>query len=147
MPANTVPTKLKILRSTDQPCRTNQDEPEPSQEGIEPPKNMSRKALKKWKEVVEVLKDCRVMTVADIDALRTYSEAFVMFSEAAYTVNTEGGVIQGDGGPMVNSAIKVMKIGFDQMMPPMRELGLTPASRTKVSAVGKKKKTDGFNSF
>ena len=147
MPANTVPTNIKILRGTAQPCRTNEDEPEPSHEGIKPPAGMSRKARKKWLETAEILKDCRIMTVADIDVLRTYAEAFIMFSEAACKVNTEGGVIEGADGPIVNPNIKLMKLGFDQMMPPMRELGMTPAARTKVSTTSKKKKSDGFNSF
>jgi len=48
-----VPTRLKILRGTDQPCRTNQNEPEPEAEIGTAPDSLGELEQTIWGEIVE----------------------------------------------------------------------------------------------
>ncbi len=143
MPANTVPTKLKLLRGTDQPCRMNDMEPEPSLEITKP--KLSKKASKKWDEIVKVLQDCKVMTTADQDVLAKYCEAWVMWRFCTDEVVREPVIIDDKGCPTLNPYHKIQNQYFVQMLAGARELGLTPASRTKVKTTEKKKSDSGFS--
>lgn len=143
MPANTVPTKLKILKGTDQKCRTNELEPEYSVDGIKPPSSFNGRYLNKWNEVYSKLAAVKVMTIADIDNVEAYVNAYWAWFDATEECRNNM-LIEKDGVPMVNPMHRVQKQYFDQMLALMRDLGMTPASRTKVKTTEKKTSDSGF---
>ena len=150
MGAPRVPTKLKILRGTDQPCRMIENEPDPSEEGIEMPKSLTGDAKKCWLRTLPLLQAVRVMTVNDVDALKTYCLHMANMEQAFKMINKHGAVTEcpETGLPLKRSPwFEVMKDSSTHITVFLREFGMTPASRTKVSAIGKQKKSDGFNSF
>lgn len=144
MPANTVPAALKLLKGTNQPCRMNDMEPEPSLD-ITKPSGLTAGASDKWDEIVKVLQDCKVMTCADEDVLAKYCEAWVMWRHCTDEVVKEP-VIREDGIPKLNPMHRIQDQYFKQMLAGARELGLTPAARTKVKTTEKKQSATGFTS-
>lgn len=150
MPANTVPTKLKVLRGTDQPCRTNPDEPVPSEEGVECPSDLTADEMKVWDRTLPLLQKVRVMTVNDVDALHLYCRHLVKLHDAMDRITKDGAVIECEetGAPVRKSPwFDVVTQEQKPVLDFMREFGLTPASRTKVSAVGKPKRGKGFDTL
>lgn len=138
-----VPTALKRLKGTDQPCRTNDMEPEPSTEIVKPP--LSESASEKWDEIVKVLQDCKVMTAADQDTLAHYCESWVLLQNA-YKECLQNSIIYDEHGiPQMNPIHRMQQQYFKQTLDAARELGLTPASRTKVKTTEKKKGDTGFS--
>jgi P27 family predicted phage terminase small subunit len=123
----------------------NDMEPEPSLDVVKPD-TLTPKASEKWDQIVKVLQDCKVMTTADEDVLAKYCEAWVMWREATDAVVKESVVYGEDGIPKLNPMHRIQDQYFKQMMAGARELGLTPAARTKVKTTEKKKSDSGFSS-
>ncbi|MCP3849352.1 MAG: phage terminase small subunit P27 family, partial [Gammaproteobacteria bacterium] len=61
-----VPTALKLIKGTDQPCRINDKEPKPKSDNIKMPVGMSADAKKHWKQVSKQLKEAGILTNLDI---------------------------------------------------------------------------------
>lgn len=140
-----VPAALKVLKGTDQPCRMNDMEPEPSTEIVKP--SLSKKASKKWDELVKILQDCKVMTTADQDTLAHYCESWVLLQDA-YKQCLENSVVYDDSGiPQLNPVHRMQQQYFKQTLDAAKELGLTPAARTKVKTTEKKKDAGGFGNL
>ena len=71
-----IPTKLKIIKSTDQPCRVLKKEPKPPADAIEMPTGLSPAARKHWGKICTQLTAAKIITNIDCDALRMYCEAY-----------------------------------------------------------------------
>lgn len=143
MPSVNVPTALKVLRGTDQPCRINDMEPEPSLDVVKPD-DLSPAASEKWDEIVKILQDCKVMTTADQDTLAAYCTSWCLLQEA-YRECLNNSIIHDDKGvPQMNPIHRMQQQYFKQTLDAAKELGLTPAARTKVKTTEKKKSGSGF---
>ena len=88
------------------------------------------------------------MSNLDVTALAIYCESYAMWQDATDKINSHGAVIKGkDGYPVRSPYFMVMQRAFDQMKAMLTEFGMTPSSRTKVSAVEKEKPATGWDSF
>lgn len=151
---NRKPTKLHVIQGTHQPCRHNPNEPRP-EEGIPKcPAGLSKKAKKYWKEIALVLDDMQVLTKADKYALRLLSEAFADYEQALEDLQSQPRVYakkdaQGRTTSLaINPNVRLVRDTWNQIMIALREFGLTPSSRGRVSTrtdtQGKKNKWENL---
>ena len=136
---NRKPTKLHIIQGTYQPCRHNPNEPEP-EEGIPKcPPELSKKAKKYWKEIALELDAMQVLTKADKYALRLLSEAFADYEQALEDLQKQPRVYakkdaQGRTTSLaINPNVRLVRDTWNHIMIALREFGLTPSSRGRVS--------------
>lgn len=129
-----VPSALKLVKGTDQPCRMNKNEPKPKADNIKMPVGMSDSAKKHWGQVVKQLKEAGIMTNLDVTALMIYCETYAQWRDATDKINKHGSVVKGERGfPVRSPYLMVAQKAFDQMKQMLTEFGMTPSSRTKVN--------------
>lgn len=132
-----VPTAIKRLRDTIQPCRLNTKEPQSRIIRSVPscPKNLEGEARIHWRKIGRVLASMRVLTQADLDALGLYCEIYARWRDAEDKLKKTGVVIKMQGGLYgQNPYLKVANECIGQLQRYMNEFGLTPASRTRIHA-------------
>ena len=149
------PTSQKALGGTLQPSRTNQHEPVPAVALPLPPDWMSEKARQYWGDIGAVLLNMKVVTAADGPALMLLTETLAEWAEArqavigvdgqagvglVYEMETEGGQTMRRPNPEVAQASDAMKRALRMLT----EFGLTPSSRSKVTALGGEDGKDPF---
>ena len=141
------PTSQKALGGTLQPSRANAHEPVPDVALPLPPDWLSEKAKHYWGDIGAVLLNMKVVTAGDGPALMLLTETLAEWAEArqavhllglVYEMETEGGQTMRRPNPEVAQASDAMKRALRMLT----EFGLTPSSRSKVSALGGDKNSD-----
>jgi len=151
MPAGRTPkpTVLKELGGTAQPSRTNAHEPRGEVFLPTPPEWLSPKAKQYWGDIGAVLLAMKVTTAADGPALQLLTETLAEWAEARQAVHVQGLVyetttMQGDTMRRPNPEVAIASDAMKRSLNMLREFGLTPASRSKVSALGDNDGADPF---
>jgi len=149
------PTSQKALGGTLQPSRTNAHEPVPDVALPLPPDWLSERGHSYWNEIGPVLLSMKVVTFGDGAALSLLVEALAEWAEArqavigvdgrpgvglVYEMLTESGQTMRRPNPEVAQASDAMKRALRMLT----EFGLTPSSRSKVSALGGADGNDPF---
>ena len=143
-----IPTNIKLLRGTAQPCRIRGDEAKPDSDQIAPPDDLSADALKHWATVVGQVKAAGVMTNLDVQALALYCESYAMWRYAHDEIKIRGPIVETPNGfPTQSPYMQIANKAFDQMQKMLTEFGMTPGSRTRVSGVKEKPKENRFSQF
>ena len=150
--ANTkkIPTQLKILKGTAQPCRLNKKEPEPAlSNDIKMPSKMPPVARKKWKEVTKQLIDIRILSDSDLNIVELFCREYSVYIDAIEHITAQGSVLTDDetGKMAKNPYVTIRQKAFDQMKYALVELGMTPSARTKVQTIGNKESSNPFQRF
>jgi len=143
-----IPSKLKLLKGSYRKERENPDEPVYKIEIPKHPKHLSKIARKEWKIMSKILFDQGLLTNIDKACLAAYCQSYGRWVEAelelkdsTLTIKTiHGNVIQNPLIGIANTALKLM-------VQCLSEFGMTPASRSKVSAKKGKKKEDPWSKF
>lgn len=134
------PTHLKVVAGTDQPCRTNKNEPKPRREKPSPPSHLSDKAKTAWGAVSVILDRMGVLTEADGYALEGLCEAYADLRLARDSLSAAGELYyettNQSGGVMLRPRPEVAMISDADRRFAMwlAKFGLTPADRSRVSA-------------
>ena len=124
------PTRLKILAGETRPSVVNYAEPIPAGGPLTAPADLRPEARVVWERVVDSLGPTGVLTSADKDILRLYSEAFVRYQEAEAMLWKTGPLLEGrDGNFVKNPLHQIVRDNADAVKKYARELGLTPAAR------------------
>ena len=143
-----IPTNLKVIRGTAQPCRVNSQEPKPDKAKRPPaPRTLSELARKHWKRITKELEACGVLTNIDQDALAVYCELYAQWVEAGEMIKKKGMVIAdpryadrktSEGRPMtvpvLSPYFKASLKLSEQMKQMLCEFGMTPSSRSRIRA-------------
>ncbi len=130
-----IPTQLKIIKGTDQPCRMQKDEPKPATNNIKMPPGLSKDAKKHWRIISKRLIAAKILTEIDTDALAMYCESWAVWWDATKKVNEHGSVVEGQNGYAVQSPyFLIANKAHNQMRQMATEFGMTPSSRTRVAA-------------
>ena len=138
-----LPTNLKVLRGTAQPCRLNDKEPKPPPADISMPDGLSQKEQQHWQQVAGYLQEAGVLTVMDVQALKLYCRIYVKWQESIYKLDEYGPVIKTKAGnPSLSPYFKISQKYLDQLLAILREFGMTPSSRTKIHASSDKPDDD-----
>lgn len=129
------PTLLKLAEGTYREDRVAKDEPKPKARVPNPPKHMGKIALEEWHRLVEELKELGLITNLDRAALVVYCDLWEHYVIASEKVKTQGQVIQtSNGNTIENPQFSIKKRAAEMMHKFLIEFGMTPASRTRISA-------------
>jgi len=140
-----LPTAVKAAKGTLKPERLNGTEPEyPLGLPQCPPWLKGKIARTEWMGTGALLVKSKVLTQADWATFAVYCHAVSEFAAMTRKIAKEGAVIEGEKGPVKNPAVSVRDSAWARMAKAGSELGLTPASRTRV--VGSRAKDEGENS-
>ena len=101
------------------------------------PRHLCDEGKREWRRVVGVLLDLGLYTEVDRAALAMYCQAWGRWVEAERELDESGGeVLKSDKGNFYqNPWLHVANRAWDQLRKAMVEFGMTPSSRTRVTAV------------
>lgn len=131
-----IPTALKKARGNPGGRPLNDREPEPTP-GVPPkPDDLSPAAAAEWDFIVPELIRMGVLTVVDRSVLVAYCRCAGVIAQSESTLAAEGSVLQTEKGyAYPHPAMAQMMTAQKQQIGYAAELGLTPASRTKVKRI------------
>lgn len=139
------PTALKILRGNTGHRPLPKDEPKP-EPGATMPEGLSEDAQAHWPAVAKMLEEAGVLTTIDAMALGLFCETYAQWRFATDQVSARP-IVKRKGIPYRSPYFPLVKETQDRLLKIMIEFGMTPASRSKVSAVkrpGGAKSTNRF---
>jgi len=148
------PTQMKVVSGTLQKCRTNKKEPKPKPAyNPTPPEWLDRKGKIAFRQLAKELNAMQILTTADRMALTLLCDAYSEYREARDIVKDKDNgptyeTINQMGDKMIRARPEVAMAAdaWKRVRSMMSEFGLTPSSRSKVSAVGAKEE-DPLASF
>lgn len=128
----TLPTAIKELKGTLRPCRVKKNEPKPQGELIatKPPKTLSKRGQELWKYALEQMPQ-HVITAVDASLFERWCTLQDQFLDVAKVVQA-GNLLDENGG--MSGALRAELQLNSSILTIEKELGFTPASRTKISA-------------
>ena len=128
-----LPTNMKVLRGTAQPCRMNDGEVKVPKEAVTMPDGLSDDEKKHWDTVARDLEEVGILTKLDTQALKLYCTLYCTWASAYENLKKYGPVIKDKkGAPCLSPYFKVSMTAMDKMLAFLREFGMTPSSRTRV---------------
>lgn len=136
------PTALKELAGNPGRRPLNKLEPRPRVAAPPCPKWLTGEARKEYKRVAKLLVDLRVLTEVDRSALAAYALSYAKWVDAEQRVSEQGAVlVSAKGNPYLNPWAGVASAALKDMKAFATEFGLTPASRSRISAAPPEEKT------
>lgn len=138
------PTNLKVIEGNRGKRGGNKQEPDPVYlNDLTAPDWMPAGARLVWDEVAPKLRNARLLTEVDIEALAAGCVALWQFRFAARRVGDEGMVKaqlkeDGDGKPVVYGEhispwMMAQSMTFKQAMAVFQQFGMSPAARTRIA--------------
>jgi P27 family predicted phage terminase small subunit len=129
------PTELKILEGTYRADRAARNEPKPRVKIPSCPAWLQGEGRKEYFRVARLLMELRVITDADRTALAAYAQQYQRWIDAEDMIRKSGILIKSPNGfLMQNPCLPIANTALKNMQRLMSEFGLTPASRTRISA-------------
>ena len=129
------PTNLRILRGNPGKRPLPKAEPKPTPKAPEPPALLKREALEEWHRLAPELERLGLLTVIDGAALAAYCQAYRRWIQAERRVSREGLVLDSKSRyAQAHPAMGIAQRSLQIMRAFMAEFGLTPASRSRISA-------------
>lgn len=139
MPASRKPTALKVLQGTNRKDRANPNEPIASYQLPTPPSYLSEVQVEKFSEYLAIIERMKIASADDVNALAQMAvvtceleDDTVLLAElgsAFYIPNPSSGVV------CTHPAANRLAKNRQRVQAFWNEFGLTPAARSKVSAV------------
>ena len=131
-----MPTNLKVLHGTAQPCLINDKEPSPKKlRTIRPPSYLTKEEKQCWKKTIVDLQAAGIVTTIDVTSLAAYCRAWVGYQKESGIVEEKGSVVQGSKKtPVLSPHFKAANEYFKRLLQLWREFGMTPSSRSKIRA-------------
>jgi len=128
----TLPTAIKEMKGTLRPCRVKKNEPRPQGELIatKPPKTLSKRGQELWQYALEQMPP-HVITAVDGALFERWCTLQDQFLDIAKVVQS-GNLLDENGG--MSGALRAELQLNSSIITIEKELGFTPASRTKISA-------------
>lgn len=128
----TLPTAIKAMKGTLRPCRVKKNEPKPQGELIatKPPKTLSKRGQELWQYALEQMPP-HVITAVDGALFERWCTLQDQFLDVAKVVQA-GNLLDENGG--MSGALRAELQLNSSIITIEKELGFTPASRTKISA-------------
>jgi P27 family predicted phage terminase small subunit len=129
------PTALKLLAGNPGKRPLNESEPTPPAGAPNCPRELSKEAKKEWKRIAPLLYDMGVLSTIDIAALAAYCECWSRWRDAERNIAKYGAVIKTPTGyPIQSPYVSIATKAIEQMRRFLSEFGMTPASRSRISA-------------
>lgn len=142
MPANRIPTHLKIISGTAKPYRINAAEPKPQRGIPSPPKSLTKGARAVWREISAIVADMGILTLADAIALETLCECVselrahrAALAESGEAVFSRTDPKTGDVMHRAHPRTMLIADADRRLRNWLAAFGLTPADRSRVSTM------------
>ena len=130
-----IPTKLKIIKGTDQPCRMNPNEAEPDLAIPSPPEHLSQTASVEWGRVSQELYYLGLLSRIDRAALAAYCQSYSRWVEAELQLTQKGLLVKTKNKNIIQSPlVGIANKSMEMMHKFLTEFGMTPAARARVQA-------------
>lgn len=129
------PTILRILHGNPSKTPIPDNEPIPEPVNLPPaPQTLTDPvAAAEWNKLVLEFHKMKMLGMVDLGILETYCQSWAQWRAATAKLSEHGTVVMGPKGfPVVSPYMKIADAAFAKILPLMRELGLTPASRTRI---------------
>lgn len=138
------PTALKILEGNPGKRRLPAGEPQPRRGVPEPPAELDAVALAEWHRLVSLLDEVGVLTHVDRGILAAYCVAWSDLLRARVILGVEGLTVVDDRGTVrLHPAARVQREAVQALRLCGAELGLSPASRSRVRVLEESGVTSG----
>lgn len=144
------PKALKLIQGTHRKDRDNEHAPDIQELGRipPPPETLSAIAQDKWRELVPHLVQHKIITGVDIHNLEAFCSAYSLWRLAMDDVATHGVLVESSSGELKkNPAITAVKDASGDMRAFGSNLGLDPASRSRLVVGNKKSQDNEFSNF
>jgi P27 family predicted phage terminase small subunit len=139
------PTALKILRGNPGKRPLPANEPKPAAVIPDAPDHLAGEALIEWKRIVPELATLGLLTGIDRAALAAYCTLYGRWVDAEREIQQNGLTeMTKTGWKQKSAALQISDKALEGMLRYIREFGLSPASRTKVSATAPVDSDDEF---
>ena len=130
------PTSLKLLQGNPGKRPMNEYEAKPEPRLPTPPVHLSKEARKEWRRSGAFLLQLGLISDLDRAAFAAYCTAYGRWIEAEEALRTYGVMIKSPNGfPMQSPYLSVANKAMEQMRSLLSEFGVSPATRTRVSAI------------
>ncbi|MCH7872906.1 MAG: phage terminase small subunit P27 family [Planctomycetes bacterium] len=141
------PTALKLLQGTARKSRMNKREPKPTGP-VTCPDWLSVAAKAEWRRIAPVLVKAGIATAADRGVLALYCTWWARAAEAEREIAKTAAVVKSPSGfPIQNPWLSIAAKASTLMLKFAAELGITPSSRTRVSAVSQSEAASRLEKF
>ncbi|MEX2227480.1 MAG: phage terminase small subunit P27 family [Dehalococcoidia bacterium] len=111
------------------------------------PRELSKTAKREWRRIAPELAQLGLLARIDRAALALYCDAWARWCEAQQALQKYGVVVKSPNGfPMQSPYLAIANKALDQMRLLLGEFGMSPSSRTRVSAVPQVEE-DEFSEF
>lgn len=143
------PTNLKVLKGSLRRHREKKGGALCQTDKIPlPPEFLDTEALKEWKRVAPLLFEAGLLSSLDKACLAGYCQSWSRFLAAEKQLAGQEMLITSPTGNLCpNPLIRISRQAQEQCLSMAKQMGITPASRSKVSAQKSKKKEDAWDSF
>jgi P27 family predicted phage terminase small subunit len=126
----------------------NPNEPKPQLRLPQAPAHLSDPAKKEWRRLGRQLLRMGLVTEIDRPAFALYCQAWGRWVEAEDALRRYGVMVKSQSGfPMQSPYLAICNKAMEQMRSLLPEFGLTPASRTRVSAIEVADEDDPFEAL
>jgi len=134
MPRPRKPTVLKIAEGNPGKRPLNKREPVAPPGVPHCPTHLNREAKAEWKRICKELAALKLLSIVDRAALSSYCQSWARYVDAEKKRDVEGDYIDGaHGGTVIAPWVKVSKDERATMLAYLREFGLSPGSRSKLT--------------
>lgn len=135
-----MPTAMKLLHGERRSSRLNLAEPRPRPALPKRPADLSPAAAVVWRRVIREVGATGVIAAADTDILRCYCEAVARYQVVASALEQSTPLVRGarSGELVKNPLHQLVRDNADLVRAFGGELGLTPASRTRLTGTGQR---------
>lgn len=118
------------------------EEPTVPLEIPEKPEHLSALASQEWDRITPLLHTAGLLSLIDLAALSTYCQAFGRWAEAEQALKEHGVLVKSPNGfPMVSPYLTIANKSMEQLSKALVEFGMSPSSRSRVTATAPKKVT------
>jgi|PlaIllAssembly_1097288.scaffolds.fasta_scaffold350035_2 P27 family predicted phage terminase small subunit len=147
------PTTIKLVTGNPGHRPTPPDEPKPEARIPKCPTHLDAEAKREWRRMARELEHLGILTTIDRAVFASYCQAWSTWRQALKTVQkvgmvvrskervteaTDGTITRTGGVPMVNPLYKLVDAENAKMMKALTEMGMSPSSRSRVSAAERK---------
>lgn len=137
------PTAIKVLEGNPGKRPLNTNEPKPQKKAPRCPSWLEDEAKKEWKRLAKQMEQLGILTEIDMAAFAGYCQAYARWKEAEEFISKHGTIVKTPSGywqqvPQVSIAQTYLKI----MNRFCEQFGLTPSSRSRISAENETDSTD-----
>ena len=138
MPRAAKPTVLRALEGFAGHQPINEKEPTPKlvSADLKPPKYLPKKAVEKWNELFPMLRNCGILSIGDVELFARYCDLFAYLCAMRDDIKKNGyTIVSAQGTVLQNPSMSNYRAICEQMLKIEIQLGMTPASRTKIQAI------------